>query len=249
MTLPTDYAGLTGWYDASQESYANNDPVDTWTDRSGNANHFTSSLTARPTFKTGLFPLGGSALDFDGSDDQLSAAGSVGTFISASAMTAFFVFIVDTISTNDTTTYYTNQAIFASSGGGIQIPYFRSAGPVVGAYNYDPAAPDAVEVAVTAAAAHVVMVRHEAGSLYISIDGGSESSVASGDSATSGDPRFGVNVVSTYFDGKLAELFFYNVALATGEIAALNTYLSTKWITAADTYTGFPRPQQAVYRM
>jgi hypothetical protein len=45
-------AGPLIWLDASQESYANNDPVGQFTDWSGNGNHFTASGSARPTFKT-----------------------------------------------------------------------------------------------------------------------------------------------------------------------------------------------------
>jgi len=45
-------AGPLIWLDASRESYANNDPVDQFTDWSGNGNHFTASGTERPLFKT-----------------------------------------------------------------------------------------------------------------------------------------------------------------------------------------------------
>lgn len=74
---PLDIEGCVLWLDASQESFANNDPVGTWTDRSGNLNdavQFTDGY--RPIFKTNI--LGSMpGLLFDGSDDKLVTAGNV----------------------------------------------------------------------------------------------------------------------------------------------------------------------------
>lgn len=58
------------WLDASQESFFNNDPVGQFTDRSGNGNHFTSSASARPTFKTNRIN-GLSTVQADGVDDGM----------------------------------------------------------------------------------------------------------------------------------------------------------------------------------
>jgi len=58
------------WLDANQESFADGDPVGQFTDRSGNGNHFTSSGTARPTFKTNRIN-SRSAVQADGVDDGL----------------------------------------------------------------------------------------------------------------------------------------------------------------------------------
>lgn len=74
------------WLDANQESYANNDPVDQFTDWSGNGNHFTSSGTARPTFKTNRIN-GLPAVQADGVDDGMLLA-------SLGAQTAWTLFVV-----------------------------------------------------------------------------------------------------------------------------------------------------------
>ena len=60
------------WYDAAQESYADGDPVGTWTNRGTGAGNLTASGTARPTFKTNIIN-GYPVLRFD-SNDAMSVA-------------------------------------------------------------------------------------------------------------------------------------------------------------------------------
>lgn len=66
-------AGPLIWLDANQESFADGDAVGQFTDRSGNGNHFTSSGTARPTFKTNRIN-GRPSVLADGVDDGLLLA-------------------------------------------------------------------------------------------------------------------------------------------------------------------------------
>lgn len=47
-------AGMFAWWKADSESYANNDPVDTFNDRSGNGNHLIGTGAFRPIFKTSI---------------------------------------------------------------------------------------------------------------------------------------------------------------------------------------------------
>lgn len=61
------------WCDATQEAYANGDPVGQFTDWSGNSNHFVSSGTARPTFKTSGIN-SKAAIEADGVDDTMTRA-------------------------------------------------------------------------------------------------------------------------------------------------------------------------------
>ncbi len=57
------------WLDASAlTGLSNDDPCSSFTDRSGNARHFTASTTARATYKTGVLN-GLPVLRFDGVDD------------------------------------------------------------------------------------------------------------------------------------------------------------------------------------
>lgn len=84
--LAPPVAGPDIWLDANQELFANNDPVGQFTDWSGNGNHFTSSGTARPTFKTNRIN-GRPSVLADGVDDELILS----SFASKSAFTVMFV--------------------------------------------------------------------------------------------------------------------------------------------------------------
>jgi hypothetical protein len=67
---PSDLTGLRQWLKADALSLADNDPVSSWTDSSGNALHATNTGSARPTFKTSIvnsLPI----VRFDGADDLL----------------------------------------------------------------------------------------------------------------------------------------------------------------------------------
>jgi hypothetical protein len=229
MTLPTDYANLQGWWDASQEVYANNDPVGSATDWSGNARHATHTGANRPTFKTSIIN-GLPVFDFDGTDDYLQI-GSAAAYVTDTAYSVFAVFIADTIGT-DSVNYYEDDAIIA--GQDYFGVHFRSTGPKIIAYNNDGSV-DGVETTIATGTAYVYHQRHESNVLYASLNGGSETSTASGTTATlGGDFYIGRNGSSgQYADFKLGELFIYSVARTTGEISALNTYLYNKWLVVA----------------
>lgn len=67
-TLVLDTRRITG--------LSNNDPVSTWTDISSTANNATSSLTARPLYKTGQSG-GNPSLNFDGSNDFMTLTSAI----------------------------------------------------------------------------------------------------------------------------------------------------------------------------
>ena len=69
MTIPTDISGLSRWYRASSLGLADNSPVATWTDESGNGAHLTASGSARPTYVTGRWN-GLGAVVFNGSTNM-----------------------------------------------------------------------------------------------------------------------------------------------------------------------------------
>lgn len=76
------------WLDASTLTLADNDPVASWTDLSGNGNHATES-TNKPTFKTNIvnsLPV----VRFDGTNDKLLCATNLGF----AADPAFSMFVV-----------------------------------------------------------------------------------------------------------------------------------------------------------
>jgi hypothetical protein len=71
--------GLVGWYAARLETYANNDPVPQFSDRSGVGNHLTTNGAFQPTFKVAPFSHQ-NAVWFNGNNSFITKnAPSVGT--------------------------------------------------------------------------------------------------------------------------------------------------------------------------
>lgn len=84
---PADIAGLQLWLKADSLSLANNDPVASWTDASGNSNHATQGTSgAQPTFKTNILN-GLPVVRFDGVNDMLNLT----THLTSHAMTIIAV--------------------------------------------------------------------------------------------------------------------------------------------------------------
>lgn len=232
FTDPTSYSGLQGWWDASQESFANNDAVGTFTDRSGNSRNLTQATGAnQPLFKTAQFPSGGPGVDFDGSNDFMTNATALSSFISAGAYTLFFVVQVDAVATNAANTY-DNVTLWGDSGGFAGV-HLKSAGPTIMAYNWD-GSDDHNDLTFATTTSYVYMQRHEGGNLYSALDGATETSVASGNTSTLTGTQFvgGVSGLEP-FNGRIGEFFIYNVALTAPQMAEVTTYLTDKWLASS----------------
>jgi hypothetical protein len=86
---PTDYNGLVFWLKADALALANNDPVSSWTDSSGNARHAVQATGAsQPLYKTGILNAQ-PALLFDGINDGLQIPAI--DLTNAEALTLFLV--------------------------------------------------------------------------------------------------------------------------------------------------------------
>lgn len=73
VPFPSDITGLAAWYKADALTLANNDPVASWTDSSGNARHAAQATgTKQPLYKTGSLN-GKPVVSFDGVDDFVQA--------------------------------------------------------------------------------------------------------------------------------------------------------------------------------
>lgn len=89
---PTTISGITEWVSGDQSSLSgllDNDPVDTWLDRVTGTRNWSSSGTARPTFKTGG-PNGKPYLSFD-SGDEMIFSNTTSTLLANTGYTMFVV--------------------------------------------------------------------------------------------------------------------------------------------------------------
>lgn len=81
-------SNIETWLDASTISGADNDPISSWTDISGNGNNATQGTGSfQPTLKTGVLN-GLPVIRFDGTDDRLDFASN----ITSTAITSFIVY-------------------------------------------------------------------------------------------------------------------------------------------------------------
>jgi len=109
---PPDVAGLLIWLKADGlTGLANNDPVSSFTDFSGNANHAANTLTKRPLYITNVLN-GLPVVRFDGVNDVLlfpsMAANSFGTavFVAKSSSTASTKKLLATVASGTITGIY-----------------------------------------------------------------------------------------------------------------------------------------------
>lgn len=184
-----------------------------------------------------------SCLDFDGTNDFLYGATQTGTaraissFVSSTEATVLIAFRVDAISTAALDgSEYNNDALWADAGGylGIHLRDFGSQAELM-FYNY-PGTPTSVTINISYATSTVACWRHTATTLYGSVNGGTESSIASGTTTSVAEAlRIGRNYGSEYYDGRIGEIAIYNTALTGSALTDANAYFVDKWVVGART--------------
>lgn len=198
--------------------------ITTLYDQSGNARDATdgSVSTRRPAVTTGG-PNSIACADFDGSSDYLTGSAMTSHVTVSEAfivMTVIFDSITNSLDPSFSTTGHC--AISDDTGRLGLFANVDSGTDKIFAANYVSGGSDTrVGVACPETDAHVITLRHSGGNLYVSIDGGSETSVASGDTnAGMGNLRFGYRG-NAYFDGKLFEAATFNYALSSTDRDAI----------------------------
>jgi len=184
-----------------------------------------------PTLKQTTPLLGTRCLDFDGGDFlrimNRTADSDFSTAITASAGTMIVAFRILAFPSAGNA-----DVIFASKDNGAYFGIYAAnqSGTHVSCLNFDGS-----YLSNNHAAAidenHVVMWRHESGVLYSSIDGGSESSVASGNTSPVTAIGIGGCDGSTRpFDGRIGEVAVWDIALTGADLTNAIAYFTDKWL-------------------
>jgi hypothetical protein len=197
-----------------------------WDDASGNAFHLLQNTSVNGgTLKTGILN-GKPVIRFGVGVSNYLAGPAISNLISASAYTLYLMFKATTIDTNSANSY-DNDGVVTDIGGFFGV-HLKSA-PTVETYNFA-SADDKVSLAINTSGFFWLMARHEGGNLYASINGGGESSVASGNTAAL------TNVLNVgraqgghYFVGDIAAIYIFNTAHNAGQIAQMEGYRLAKW--------------------
>lgn len=192
-------------------------------DQAGSARNFTSGAGARPTVTT-AGPLSRQAADFVSNGIFLTAA-ALSNFIANN--NGFFVVVCQI----DAYTNANNRPLLDITNDNININ-ITAGGQTPLAKNNDGSSDFAAAAStMSTAAPHVITWRHEGGTLFCSLDGGSEGAGAASGNTSSLAGLLQLSSSSTsWFDGKIYELYVWNVAPSSGNRAAI--------IAQAKTYAG-----------
>jgi hypothetical protein len=194
--------------------------VDALMDQSGNARDLTQSTGGNRPTPTTAGPNSIACGDFDGSGDHLLGSVALSTLISNSDGFVIATVLADTVSLNNANVYQNNCAVGDSSGYmGLFAKNVSGTTPTFFAYNWDGNSDSPTGTTFSLATPYVLTWRHEGGTLYLSVNGGTETTVASGNTSTmTGNFRLGANPA---FDGKIFEAATFSTIPNSGQRTAL----------------------------
>lgn len=173
-------SNLKLWIKADSLSLSDGDPVTSWADLSGNSYNF-SEATNPPTYKLNIVN-GKPVVRFNGTNNFMTSAGKLSQVATATAYSFWVVYTLRANPPNNFTgaNVYKDAAIWTEAveqNGGL---YVRNAsGTVYGAYQIYPAALDTVGP-ITNGTFYLHQARLDTGNIYYSVNGGAESTTASG---------------------------------------------------------------------
>ena len=234
--VPSQIGGLTIWLKADAGiTKDGSDRVSNWNDQSGNNNHFTQATgTAKPLY-TASAKNGLPAIVFDGTSDYMaSAAFTLGAFslfsvVSRKWQTATYAGLFrhnltattgQGFFTTSSVVYGWNSAEFVVSGNGFQDTQSpRAIGP------YGSLTNDTYHLISTGCGASNTFLRLNKTSVARTTTNASITAV----SATAAIGTDAALLNADWWDGGIAELLIYNSVLSAGDIAKVETYLSSKW--------------------
>lgn len=193
-------------------------------------------------------------IDFNGTSDYVTLMNDAGTvqtqasaLVSASAFTILAAVYVEGSASNAAGNY-DNEAIWnGGSNIGVHVKNVSGVYSIV-CYNFD-GNEDIVALPINLNTAYVLMYRHESGVIYGSLNGGSESSAASGNTGTLASACFiGANYSgAAFYNGRLGEIAFWNAALAGSNLTDAMSYFTSKWLPSGGATVTFV-PQLGYHR-
>lgn len=233
---PLSNANLKGWFDGSDTAYmytdtgcttnvtTDGDAVKCWKDKTASAWKATEA-SSNPVYKTNKIN-SKSVVYFNGK--KLTTDGTIADFFTQTAWTAFAVIKNITYPTGSADgTIYANAAIWMDSGG--QFGHMLQSPTNNVAYGNGGLA--VVKETAATNTPVIIMMRVQSGNLYISKNGGSESSVSVSSIAFTGTNvvKFGINYAAANANSEIGDLMFFNAALGSGDISSYYSYLNSKW--------------------
>ncbi len=226
-----DWTSATCWLYGGAGVTESGGAVSAWADQSGNGNNFIQNTAGfRPAYDAtdaGFNNL--PTMSGDGADDFMIAATMAENFISATGHTWIAVVRVDAV-TAAPSVGYDEEGWFGDGSGGFTQGTISQVGgtPRLGTYIWDGGAKNQRQT-TTLSAAHVITSRHNGTTLYTSVDGAAETSVACGSWAGTGTTLRLFSGASLYATVTIAEVAFSDVDEGTTALADAVTKLKAKY--------------------
>lgn len=205
---PSDIAGLARWYAPRLGSFADNDPIGTLIDSSGNANA-TASGSARPTYKANI-QNGVGVARLDGVDDLMSFA--------SLALTNGTVFIVQKLASIGKTAFW-----LSTDDGNFQSLQWNGSDNI---YWLDDAANVGVHLSHTQDTNWHIFTLQDDGVNFNLNDNGSDSTVALNAGTTTLN-IIGARDGGAFLEGELAEIIIYTSILTAPQMTQVRNYLNS----------------------
>jgi hypothetical protein len=244
---PTNFAGLSAWFDASDDSTlfdsnsggsatSSDGEVGRMEDKSGNGRHFFQATSADRSIRKTSAKNGLDVIRFDGAGDYMEMSGLMSDLIAASASSVFIVAKAASVTSNEAD-IYNNQTLFGDNGlwHGFFVLKDNNTASVFG-YAVGGSDPTAT-VSYTPSNWVVFTAWHDGSNLSAAVNSGSPAtaSMASRDQLTN-TPVLGITrdqsnpgYTAKFFDGDLGEMLVYNTALSGSQRLAVESYLAAKW--------------------
>lgn len=226
-----DWTSATCWLYGGAGVTESGGAVSAWADQSGNGNNFIQNTAgSRPAYDAadaGFNNL--PTMSGDGADDFMIAATTAENFISTTGHTWIAVVRVDAV-TAAPSVGYDEEGWFGDGAGGFTQGTISQVGgtPRLGTYLWDGGAKNQRQT-TTLSAAHVITSRHNGTTLYTSVDGAAETSVACGSWAGTGTTLRLFSGASLYATVTIAEVAFSNVDEGTTRLTDAVTKLKAKY--------------------
>jgi hypothetical protein len=220
VAIPTDIAGLQGWYKADALTLNDGDAVATWTDSSGLANDAAQATGAnQPLYKTNILN-GLPVIRFDGTNDFMSVAGITNN---TATRTLFFV-------AKATVAISVDRAVWALSP--TSLVAARNADAQWLYYGNSVDAAVLIGGDATAAFANIACRINSVTSLDMYRDAGTATNLDPEDTF-SGAAALTIGASSGggagWWPGDIAEMIVFNAALSDANRQAMTDYLYYRW--------------------
>ena len=216
MAIPTDIAGLWGWWKADAISGSDGELIETWPDSSGNARDLTPGEATLETNELNGLPI----MRFDGINDYFDMP-------SLAALTAGTVFLLVKISADPPGT--DEQTGLWRGGSHVEAVHY----PYTDGNIYDgwgsTVRKNTGNPALTLASWRTYCVRSATNDWTSFLDGTQHFTTGTNTVGFTATPAFGGSVAPYYLQGDAAELFIFDSALSVGDRQSMEAYLTSKW--------------------